>query len=145
MKQMRRSPAALLLALLLVLTLVGGIVVTAHAADCYNHNLSSNDVTYYFDVSSSTHRYELRRETRCSNCSYSTSEIIRQGNEAHSFILYSVSHNPNHTHTYQSRCVCKRVLTTYDVVCDGPPCTMPYRFQPIYELQQQWPAKTMNR
>ena len=135
MKQMRRSPAALLLALLLVLTLVGGIAVTAHARAC-SHTFSERDVDEYLQDNSTQHKHRIVTIKTCTKCGYVVEINGDWHDEGHNFIMTDGGHYKNNQHMYHETCNnCDYLKRTAIYPCDGPPCTLPFRFQPVYELQ----------
>ena len=135
MKQMRRSPAALLLALLLVLTLVGGIAVTAHARAC-SHTFSERDVDEYLQDNSTQHKRRTVTIKTCTKCGYIVEVYSNWHDEVHNFIMTDGGHYKNNQHIYHETCNnCDYLKRTAIYPCDGPPCTLPFRFQPVYELQ----------
>ncbi len=136
MKQMRRSPVALLLALLLVLTLVGGIAVTAYARAC-SHVYGTPTITVrYAEKNSSGHTVITTTTKVCRVCGH-VDETVTSVRESHDIHMYDLGHNLGQaTHTFHWRCdICLWVQRTQTIPCEGPPCPAPYGFQLRPEVQ----------
>lgn len=127
---------SIFLAFLLLLTIVVGIAATAHAVTCVHDLYTTGLTSEYDEVSSTQHSCIEYTMTYCRKCDYSKKTIIKSGYESHSYSLYDMGHNPNHTHTYRSSCnKCDRIQSEYDIVCEGPPCIAPYSLEATPELQ----------
>ena len=132
MKQMRRSPVALLLALLLVLTLVGGIAVTAHARAC-SHNWVWLLTKKYETTNSQEHLVSDVKHRECTLCGANDNWTII-GVERENHIKYS--RDGGHVIGQQMHkwvTLCQRNCgynETQTYACSGNPCANPFSVIP---------------